>query len=135
MNNKLRNRIAVSILVVSIFLLGRNIPLPYFGFDASNINPKLNLLTNVLGGTTSKTQIFMIGLGPYMSSMILWRLFTMIKWFRLDQLTMRGQQIGQGIVAVIIAIIQSYAIVIDLTIGENPLSIQQKLIISCVLIV
>lgn len=133
-NKVLRERICVSLFVIAVFIFGRNIPLPYFGVNSGAADNNLATLTNILGGSTYQTQIFMLGLGPYMSSMILWRLISMIKWFRIDQMTFKMQQIARNLVTVFIAWLQAYATVASFSINGAPLSIRQEFNLICILV-
>ncbi len=70
-------------LIVFIFLIGRNILIP--GVDAKQLARFLNnqyllqIVNGTTGGDLSRMSLFALGLGPWMSATILWRVLTLIK--------------------------------------------------------
>jgi preprotein translocase subunit SecY len=78
----LRNKILFVLGVFAIFRLMANIPIP--GIDAQNLKNFFNqfqifgLLNVFTGGTMDRLSIIMLGLGPYITAVIVLQLLTMI---------------------------------------------------------
>lgn len=79
---ELRNKILFVLAVFALFRLMANIPMP--GIDAENLRNFFNqfqmfgLLNVFTGGALDKLSIIMLGLGPYITSVIILQLLTMI---------------------------------------------------------
>lgn len=74
----LLKKIVCSLVIVFVFLLGRNIPLPYwqaFSID----NPFLTLSSLMTGGDLSRLSLFSLGLSPWMYAKLLIRLYSLGK--------------------------------------------------------
>lgn len=121
----LRKKISWTCLIIFIFLIGRNILIP-----GVNVKQVVNFLNNqyllqtvsgALGGDLSRMSLFALGLGPWMSALILWRVFTLIKGFNLKKMPLERAFLFKTMLAVIIGFIQSIAIVnnIEIDIGVS----------------
>jgi len=81
-DKQLRNKILFVLGVFTIFRLASNIPIP--GIDMENLrrffaeSQFFGLLNLFVGGALSKLSIIMLGLGPYITSVIILQLLTMI---------------------------------------------------------
>jgi len=81
-NRQLRNKILFVLAMFAIFRLAANIPIP--GIDIGNLkrffaeSQFFGLLNLFVGGALSKLSIIMLGLGPYITSVIILQLLTMI---------------------------------------------------------
>ncbi len=79
---ELRNKILFILFIFAVFRLAANIPIP--GIDLSNLrrffagNQFFGLLNLFTGGALSNFSIVMLGLGPYITSVIILQLLTMI---------------------------------------------------------
>lgn len=79
---ELRNKILFVLLVFAIFRIMANIPMP--GIDAQNMKNFFNqfqmfgLLNVFTGGALDRLSIVMLGLGPYITAVIIFQLLTMI---------------------------------------------------------
>ncbi|MEY8461691.1 accessory Sec system protein translocase subunit SecY2 [Streptococcus merionis] len=108
-----------TVLIVFVFIFGRQLPIFTVGLDskirqgASSLSFMQNL-ASVSGMQLSKLSVFSLGLSPWMSSVIIWRLLTLFKLLRLDRLTGVKSAFYQNILMVIIALIQSYAMTDDI---------------------
>ena len=74
------NRFFWTILFVFIYVLGSKISLPFVDLSkALNVNETiargLELTSASMGGTLRGLSVFSTGLSPWMSSMILWKMF------------------------------------------------------------
>jgi len=81
-DKQLRNKILFVLAMFAIFRLAANIPIP--GIDLENLrrffseNQFFGLLNLFVGGALSNLSIVMLGLGPYITSVIILQLLTMI---------------------------------------------------------
>lgn len=81
-DRQLRNKILFVLAVFAVFRLAANIPIP--GIDLENLrrffseNQFFGLLNLFSGGAMSNLSIVMLGLGPYITSVIILQLLTMI---------------------------------------------------------
>ena len=81
-NKELRNKILFILFIFAVFRLAANIPIP--GVDLENLrkffagNQFFGLLNIFTGGALSNFSIVMLGLGPYITSVIIFQLLTMI---------------------------------------------------------
>lgn len=81
-DKQLRNKILFVLAMFAVFRLAANIPIP--GIDIENLrrffaeNQFFGLLNLFVGGALSNLSIVMLGLGPYITSVIILQLLTMI---------------------------------------------------------
>jgi preprotein translocase subunit SecY len=81
-DRQLRNKILFVLFILVIFRLAANIPIP--GIDLENLkqffsqNQLFGLLNLFVGGALSNFSIIMLGLGPYITAVIILQLLTMI---------------------------------------------------------
>ncbi len=118
-DRQLRNKIIFVLAVFAIFRLAANIAIP--GIDLENLrrffgqNQFFGLLNLFVGGALSNLSIVMLGLGPYITSVIIIQLLTMI-FPKLEKLYKEGGEAGRRkfnqygrIMAVPLASLQAYA--------------------------
>lgn len=121
-DRQLRNKILFVLAIFAIFRLAANIPIP--GIDMENLrrffseNQFLGLLNLFVGGALSNLSIIMLGLGPYITSVIILQLLTMIfpqfeKMYKEEgeEGKRKFNQYGR-ILTVPLASIQSYAMLV-----------------------
>ena len=115
----LRNKILFVLIALGIFRLMANIPVP--GIDTSKIqeffsgNQLFGLLNMFTGGALDKLSIVMLGLGPYITAVIILQILTMI-FPALERLYKEEGEAGRQkfnqygrILAVPFALLQGYA--------------------------
>lgn len=106
----LRRRILISALLLAIYGLGKNIPLPYTDpFEAVeqlHRSSFLQLTSAATGGNFIVPTIFSLGLAPWMAGMIFWQLLTMAKVFGLDQLPQKQVDLRRNLLILCIAVIE-----------------------------
>ena len=83
-------RFCWTIFFVFIYVLGSKISLPFVDLSKGlrlneGTTTGLQLWSAVMGGNLRGMSIFSIGLSPWMSSMILWRMFTVSNRFNLEK--------------------------------------------------
>ncbi|WP_246163861.1 accessory Sec system protein translocase subunit SecY2 [Weissella coleopterorum] len=108
-------KVMFSMMVILIYLLGSNLVLP--GIDAQaliqmiNQTPNLAFSLSMTGLSLDRFSLLSIGLGPWMSALILWRVFTVTKIFNIDNLTNRQSYRLKFGFSLIIGTIQSISII------------------------
>ena len=118
------NRFFWTILFVFIYVLGSKISLPFVDLSkALNVNETiakgLELTSASMGGTLRGLSVFSIGLSPWMSSMILWKMFSVSKRFNLEKTSTEIIERRKMYLALALAIIQALAISIYLPLQTN----------------
>ena len=117
-------RFCWTIFFVFIYVLGSKISLPFVDLSkALNVNEStatgLELTSAVTGGNLRGMSIFSTGLSPWMSSMILWRMFTVSKHFNLEKTSTEIVERRKMYLALALAIVQALAISIYLPLQTN----------------
>ena len=118
------NRFCWTILFVFIYVLGSKISLPFVDLSkALNVNETiargLELTSASMGGTLRGLSVFSTGLSPWMSSMILWKMFSVSKRFNLEKMSTEIIERRKMYLALALAIIQALAISIYLPLQTN----------------
>ncbi len=118
-DKQLRNKILFVLAIFAVFRLAANIPIPTIASESLKEifsgNQFLGLLNLFVGGALSNLSIVMLGLGPYITGVIILQLLTMI-FPKLEKIykeegeegKRKFNQIGR-ILTVPFAILQSYA--------------------------
>ena len=117
-------RFCWTILFVFIYVLGSKISLPFVDLSkALNVNETiargLELTSASMGGTLRGLSVFSTGLSPWMSSMILWKMFSVSKRFNLEKTSTEIIERRKMYLALALAIIQALAISIYLPLQTN----------------
>ena len=118
------NRFCWTILFVFIYVLGSKISLPFVDLSkALNVNETiargLELTSASMGGTLRGLSVFSTGLSPWMSSMILWKMFSVSKRFNLEKTSTEIIERRKMYLALALSIIQALAISIYLPLQTN----------------
>jgi accessory sec system translocase secY2 len=118
------NRFCWTIFFVFIYVLGSKISLPFVDLSkALNVNETiargLELTSASMGGTLRGLSVFSTGLSPWMSSMILWKMFSVSKRFNLEKTSTEIIERRKMYLALALAIIQALAISIYLPLQTN----------------
>jgi len=121
-DKQLRNKILFVLAILAVYRLAANIPLP--GINAENLqrffgqNQFFGLLNLFVGGALSNLSIVMLGLGPYITSVIIIQLLTMV-FPQLEKLYKEEGEAGRQkvnqygrMLAVPLGILQGYAMLI-----------------------
>lgn len=117
-------RLCWTICFVLIYVFGSKISLPFVDLSkALNLNEStatgLQLTSAVTGGNLRGMSIFSTGLSPWMSSMILWRMFTVSKRFNLEKTSSDIVERRKMYVTLALAIVQALAVSIYLPLDTN----------------
>ena len=118
------NRFCWTIFFVFIYVLGSKISLPFVDLSkALNVNETiargLELTSASTGGTLRGLSVFSTGLSPWMSSMILWKMFSVSKRFNLEKTSTEIIERRKMYLALALSIIQALAISIYLPLQTN----------------
>ena len=110
-----RKRLFWTILFVFVYVLGSKITLPFVDLaKVLNVNEGaargLELTSAIMGGNLRGMSIFALGLSPWMSSMILWRLFTVSKRYNLERTSSELVERRKMYLTLALALVQSLAI-------------------------
>ncbi|MBD9365842.1 accessory Sec system protein translocase subunit SecY2 [Leuconostoc mesenteroides] len=119
----LQKKISWTGLIIFIFLIGRNILIP-----GVNVKQLVNFFNNqyllqtvsgATGGDLSRMSLFALGLGPWMSALILWRVLALIRGFDFKKIPSERAFLYKIILAIVIGFIQSIAIVNNVEISKK----------------
>ena len=110
-----RKRLFWTILFVFVYVLGSKITLPFVDLaKVLNVNEGtargLELTSAIMGGNLRGLSIFALGLSPWMSSMILWRLFTVSKRHNLEKTSSDLVERRKMYLTLALALVQSLAV-------------------------
>ena len=120
---RVRNRILFTLFIILLFEIGTFIPLPYVEHTQSQ-SEFGSLLNLVSGGALSRFGLFALGCSPFISASIVTQLWTIgfPSWERLAKQGKEGQSIiyrRTQIIALFLAILQSYGIIVSKTIQSQ----------------
>lgn len=120
---RVRNRILFTLFIILLFEIGTFVPLPYVEHTQSQ-SEFGSLLNLVSGGALSRFGLFALGCSPFISASIVTQLWTIgfPSWERLAKQGKEGQSIiyrRTQIIAVFLAILQSYGIIVSKTLQSQ----------------
>ena len=105
-----------------IYVLGTKLTLPFIDMSKAvamdGASATLNYATALMGGNLRSMSLFSIGLSPWMSSMLIWQMFAVSKRLGLSKLPMEVQERRRMLLTLVIALIQSVALVLNLPLQE-----------------
>ena len=72
----MKKRIIISLLIATIYILGKNIPVAFVNADSHQLNllNMKSIVESMIGDDGGNASIFLLGLSPWMSAMILARI-------------------------------------------------------------
>lgn len=105
-----------------IYVLGTKLTLPFIDMSKAaamdGASTTLNYATALMGGNLRSMSLFSIGLSPWMSSMLIWQMFAVSKRLGLSKLPLEVQERRRMLLTLVIALIQSVALVLNLPLQE-----------------
>ena len=105
-----------------IYVLGTKLTLPFIDMSKAaamdGTSTTLNYATALMGGNLRSMSLFSVGLSPWMSSMLIWQMFAVSKRLGLSKLTLEVQERRRMLLTLVIALIQSVALVLNLPLQE-----------------
>lgn len=103
-----------TMFILITYMIGSAIPIPLGGTMAeAKSNYVLQLASNATGGDILNLTLLSLGLGPWMSSMIIWQVLVMIKPLGLGSLSERESGYLRNILILFLSIVQSIGIVLS----------------------
>ncbi len=112
-----------TVLVLVVFVTGRHILVP--GVDVEQVlkfsqnQYLLQFVSGTTGGDLSTLSLFSLGLAPWMSALIIWRVLQLFKKLELDKITTTRAYVLKMILAIILAAIQSLSIAFTISLEKN----------------
>ncbi|PWF99711.1 accessory Sec system protein translocase subunit SecY2 [Levilactobacillus bambusae] len=117
-NKELLKKIGWTIFILIVMEIGRNIYLPGVNIDNAialkNNNFAVHFLSASIGGQLTVPTLLSLGLGPYMSAMILWQAFTLLAGRALDRLSAAQMGFAQNCFTLLFAGVQAVELVISM---------------------
>ena len=105
-----------------IYVLGTKLTLPFVDMSKAaamdGTSTTLNYATALMGGNLRSMSLFSVGLSPWMSSMLIWQMFAVSKRLGLSKLPLEVQERRRMLLTLVIALIQSMALVLNLPLQE-----------------
>lgn len=114
-SNVILRRTLYTMLILIVFSIGNHIYLPFINqkmLEKLSENSSLLFVGNSTGANYTKMTLFSLGLGPWMSSLIVWQLLSSIKAFKLDKIPQKKSQFYQHLITLAIAILQGVGLII-----------------------
>ena len=112
-----------TLFLLFIYVLGSRITLPFIDLNSRDFlggaTAYLAFSTAITGGNLRSLSIFSVGLSPWMSSMILWHMFSFSKRLNLASGSSEVQDRRKMYLTLTIALIQSLALAVNLPIKDN----------------
>lgn len=112
-----------TLFLLFIYVLGSRITLPFIDLNSRDFlggaTAYLAFSTAITGGNLRSLSIFSVGLSPWMSSMILWQMFSLSKRLNLASGSAEVQDRRKMYLTLTIALIQSLALAVNLPIKDN----------------
>ena len=112
-----------TLFLLFIYVLGSRITLPFIDLNSRDFlggaTAYLAFSTAITGGNLRSLSIFSVGLSPWMSSMILWQMFSFSKRLNLASGSAEVQDRRKMYLTLTIALIQSLALAVNLPIKDN----------------
>lgn len=112
-----------TLFLLFIYVLGSRITLPFIDLNSRDFlggaTAYLAFSTAITGGNLRSLSIFSVGLSPWMSSMILWQMFSFSKRLNLASGSTEVQDRRKMYLTFTIALIQSLALAVNLPIKDN----------------
>ena len=113
----------VTLFLIFMYVLGSRLTLPFIDLNSRDFlggsTAYLAFSTAITGGNLRSLSILSVGLSPWMSSMILWQMFSLSKRLNLASGSAEIQDRRKMSLTLIIALIQSLALAVNLPIKDN----------------
>jgi accessory sec system translocase secY2 len=112
----------VTLFLIFIYVLGSHLTLPFIDVNSRDFlggsTAYLAFSTALTGGNLRSLSFLSVGISPWMSSMILWQMFSFSKSLGLTSMSVEIQDRRQMYLTLFIAIIQSLAISLNLPVQQ-----------------
>ena len=108
----------LTLFLIFIYVLGSHLTLPFVDVNSKDFlggsTAYLAFSTALTGGNLRSLSLLSVGISPWMSSMILWQVFSFSKRLGLESMSLEIQNRRQMYLTLFIALIQSLAISLNL---------------------
>lgn len=108
-------KIVYTSMMSLIYLVGRRIPLPLVDLSKTQSvfsnNMALDFTSYITGGNMSQSSIFSLGLGPWMTTMIIWGFISMSERLNINKMPEKKVQLWQNFLIFVIALVQALGVV------------------------
>jgi len=112
----------VTLFLIFIYVLGSHLTLPFIDVNSRDFlggsTAYLAFSTALTGGNLRSLSFLSVGISPWMSSMILWQMFSFSKSLGLTSMSVEIQDRRQMYLTLFIALIQSLAISLNLPVQQ-----------------
>lgn len=102
-------------LILAVFVIGQTIPLPNINLATAQKAVQhvtfLRLFANVTGSDFSNQTLFSVGMGPFMSAMIIWQAVQAVGDEAISHLSPHQVSLGKYSITLLLAIAQSFQLV------------------------
>ncbi|WP_281164569.1 accessory Sec system protein translocase subunit SecY2 [Liquorilactobacillus sicerae] len=130
------SKLAWTGLILVVYDLGKNIPLPFVQVSKLNKMSQsaslLSLSGSATGANLTQVSLFSLGLSPWMSAIIIWQLLLMIKGLSFDKLSKKETDFFQLLLTLVIALIEAWGMIVSLPIIVT--GVLEKIIVSLVVV-
>lgn len=121
--SNLRWRIGYTLFILFIYILGNSIPVPFVRVTQTfhqmlNHSP-ISIVSFLGGANLARLSVFSVGLNPFMIAMMIVQLLTMMRLFGADTLSQHQMMIAQQWLSLVLAIVQSTALVYAFKLTAN----------------
>ena len=120
-------RLGFTMFILLVYMLGCSVPIPFAKITRSahqmiNTSP-LSVASLMSGVNLQHISLFTVGLNPLMIAMLFIQLFTMLRLFYFDSLSMPQMMTVQQVLTAILAAAQSFSVTVALHLTSGPFHI------------
>lgn len=112
-------------IILAVFVAGQAVPLPNVDSgtaqDALSDVTFLKLFANVTGSSITNQALFSVGMGPFMSAMIIWQAIQSVADEQVGRMTIRQISFWKYLLTLFLAIIQSFQMVYFMRNSLDPM--------------
>lgn len=122
-------KVLFSLVIVGIYILGSNILIPGINIEGlyqnqtSLLSSNISLMFSMTGLSLNQMSLFSLGLGPWMSALIFWRVLAVTNLFNVKTLTNRQSYQIRFLFSLILAAFQSFTIISQAKIYDQSATI------------
>lgn len=138
LRSSITKKIIWTVFLIFIYVLGSKLTLPFVDLTKSlslgGVSGTLEFSSAIMGGGLRSLNIFSLGLSPWMSSMLLWRMFTSSKRLNIDNVPGNVLERRKMYLTLTISLIQALAISLYLPLQSNVDSVMVIILNTTILI-
>lgn len=103
----------VTILIMVVYLFGRNVALPHLVITNKGLDEMLQLASITTGGDMASNSVFSLGLTPWMTAVIIMSLFTTRQDSTFAKKSQKEQSMWQMLLALVLGVLQGLVKIIE----------------------